>query len=115
MSVAIYSSNLVYSRHHLYPMVRAGQRYLGRFAVTGQEHDRFVFRVPSLRNIALTAPYFHDGSAATLGAAVNVMARKQLGRTLEGAEVDLVVGFLQTLTGEYGGRPLYPPAAEDEP
>jgi cytochrome c peroxidase len=88
---------------------------LGRFDITGQERDRFVFRVPSLRNVALTAPYFHDGSAATLGAAVSVMARKQLGRTLEDAEVDLLVGFLKTLTGEYGGRPLDRPAAGDEP
>ena len=88
---------------------------LGRFAVTGQERDRFVFRVPSLRNIALTAPYFHDGSAATLGAAVNVMARKQLGRTLEDAEVGLLVGFLKTLTGEYLGRPLDRPTARDKP
>jgi cytochrome c peroxidase len=88
---------------------------LGRFAITGQERDRFVFRVPSLRNVALTAPYFHDGSAATLAAAVNVMARKQLGRTLEGAEVDLLVGFLKTLTGEYLGRPLERPTAWDEP
>jgi cytochrome c peroxidase len=86
---------------------------LGRFAVTGQERDRFVFRVPSLRNIALTAPYFHDGNAATLAAAVNVMARKQLGRTLEGTEVDLLVGFLKTLSGEYLGRPLYRPTARD--
>lgn len=86
---------------------------LGRFAVTGRERDRFVFRVPSLRNIALTAPYFHDGSAATLGAAVNVMARKQLGRTLEPAEVGLIVGFLETLTGEYLGRPLDRPTNRD--
>jgi cytochrome c peroxidase len=88
---------------------------LGRFAVTGRERDRFVFRVPSLRNIALTAPYFHDGSAATLGAAVNVMARKQLGRTLEGGEVDLLVGFLKTLTGEYLSRPFDRPIAGGEP
>jgi cytochrome c peroxidase len=86
---------------------------LGRFAVTGQDRDRFVFRVPSLRNIALTAPYFHDGSAATLGAAVNVMARKQLGRTLEEAEVGLLVDFLKTLTGEYLGRSLDRPTVRD--
>jgi cytochrome c peroxidase len=88
---------------------------LGRLAITGQERDRFVFRVPSLRNVALTAPYFHDGSAATLAAAVNVMARRQLGRTLDGAEVDLLVGFLKTLTGEYLGQPLERPAARDKP
>jgi cytochrome c peroxidase len=88
---------------------------LGRFAITGQERDRFVFRVPSLRNVALTAPYFHDGSAATLATAVNVMARKQLGRTLGGTEVDLLVGFLKTLTGEYRGRRLDRSTAGDEP
>jgi cytochrome c peroxidase len=90
-------------------------RDLGRFAITGQERDRFVFRVPSLRNVALTAPYFHDGSAATLGATVSVMARKQLGRKLDDSEVDLLVGFLKTLTGEYLGRPLDRPTAGDEP
>jgi cytochrome c peroxidase len=88
---------------------------LGRFAITGEERDRFVFRVPSLRNVALTAPYFHDGRAATLEAAVTLMARKQLGRTLEDPEVDLLVGFLKTLTGEYLGRPLDRPAARAQP
>jgi cytochrome c peroxidase len=88
---------------------------LGRLAITGQERDRFVFRVPSLRNVALTAPYFHDGSATTLAAAVNVMARKQLGRTLEGREVDLIVSFLKTLTGEYLGRPLNRPTTGNDP
>jgi cytochrome c peroxidase len=73
---------------------------LGRFAVTGKEADRFVFRVPSLRNVELTAPYFHDGSAATLEDAVRVMARVQLGRPLADDDVKRVVLFLKTLTGK---------------
>jgi cytochrome c peroxidase len=79
---------------------------LGRFEVTQLAHDREVFRVPSLRNVALTAPYFHDGRAHTLKEAVATMARVQLGRRLSPQEVDLIVRFLHTLTGEFRGRPL---------
>lgn len=78
----------------------------GRFNLTRHEEDRFVFRVPSLRNVALTAPYFHDGSAATLEAAVIVMARYQLGQELEAQDRSALLAFLGTLTGEYRGRPL---------
>ena len=74
---------------------------LGRFALTGKEEDRSVFRVPSLRNVAETAPYFHDGRAATLEQAVEEMARVQLGRVLAPRESDLIVRFLHTLSGEY--------------
>lgn len=79
---------------------------LGRFTITGEETDRHVFRVPSLRNVAITAPYFHDGGVATLAEAVESMARSQLGRSLSAQDVDLIVKFLRTLTGEYRGRPL---------
>ena len=79
---------------------------LGRFTVTGEADDRFVFRVPSLRNVAVTAPYFHDGRAESLEQAVLEMARSQLGRVLTGREIELIASFLRTLTGEYGGRPL---------
>jgi len=79
---------------------------LGRFAITGNEADRLVFRVPSLRNVAITAPYFHDGSAASLPEAVKIMARVQLGRDLPDSDIDLIVKFLGTLTGEYQGRSL---------
>jgi len=72
----------------------------GRFAVTGEEGDRYVFRTPMLRNVARTAPYFHDGSAATLADAVRVMAEVQLGRTLDNADVESLVAFLESLTGE---------------
>ncbi len=79
---------------------------LGRFNVTGRDEDRHTFKVPSLRNVARTAPYFHDGSAQTLEEAVAVMARYQLGRTLSRSDVELLVKFLNTLTGEYNGQPL---------
>jgi cytochrome c peroxidase len=69
----------------------------GKFNVTAREEDRFVFRVPSLRNVARTAPYFHDGSAATLERAVLVMARYQLGRELDSGAVAQIVAFLRTL------------------
>lgn len=77
----------------------------GRFNVTKQEADKFVFKVPSLRNVALTAPYFHDGSTDTLNAAVDVMFRHQLGRTASDEDKRLIVKFLNTLTGEnLGGK-----------
>jgi cytochrome c peroxidase len=79
---------------------------LGRFTITGNADDRFVFRVPSLRNVAVTAPYFHDGRAKTLEQAIEEMARSQLGRVLSEQEIELIAGFLRTLTGEYRGRPL---------
>ncbi|WP_348757441.1 cytochrome-c peroxidase [Candidatus Methylocalor cossyra] len=84
----------------------------GRFAITQVPRDRGVFRVPSLRNVAVTAPYFHDGRAATLEEAVETMARAQLGRTLSREATGLLVQFLRTLTGEYRGRPLAAPDAE---
>jgi cytochrome c peroxidase len=79
---------------------------LGRFVITRREQDRHVFRVPSLRNVAVTPPYFHDGRTATLEEAVETMARNQLGRVLSKPDVDLIVKFLRTLTGEYRGRLL---------
>jgi cytochrome c peroxidase len=79
---------------------------LGRFTITHRDRDRHVFRVPSLRNVAATAPYFHDGRTASLAEAVEVMARSQLGRELRKEDVQAIVQFLGTLTGEYRGRPL---------
>lgn len=79
---------------------------LGRFNVTGRDEDRFVFKVPSLRNVALTPPYFHDGSAETLEQAIAVMGRYQLGRTLSHEDLDQIAQFLRTLTGVYAGAPL---------
>jgi len=79
---------------------------LGRFNVTGRPDDRHVFKVPSLRNVALTAPYFHDGSVETLAEAVSIMGRVQLGQRLSDEDVQLIVGFLHTLTGTYQGQAL---------
>jgi cytochrome c peroxidase len=72
----------------------------GRFNITKREEDLFVFKVPSLRNVALTAPYFHDASAQTLEEAVDVMFRFQLGRTAPAEDKALIVQFLRTLSGE---------------
>lgn len=72
----------------------------GRYNVTKLETDKFVFRVPSLRNVAQTAPYFHDGSAPTLPDAVRTMARYQLGRTMAEPQVESIVKFLTSLNGE---------------
>jgi cytochrome c peroxidase len=68
--------------------------------------DPAILRVPSLRNVATTAPYFHDGSAPTLQVAVRAMARAQLNSTLTDTEVDSIVAFLRTLTGVYRGKPV---------
>jgi cytochrome c peroxidase len=79
---------------------------LGRYTITHLEGDRQVFRVPSLRNVAVTPPYFHDGHASLLAEAVGIMARTQLGRELPKQDLDLIVEFLGTLTGKYQGRSL---------
>jgi len=72
----------------------------GRFNVTGRESDKYKFKVPSLRNVALTAPYFHDGTAETLHDAVRIMTRYQLGKPVNEKHVDFLVAFLESLTGE---------------
>ena len=77
-----------------------------RMNVTGREQDRYRFKVPSLRNVAITAPYFHDASAATLHAAIREVAKYQLGWPLPETDVDAIVAFLETLTGEFRGEPL---------
>ncbi len=78
----------------------ARQSDLGRFLVTGEERDRYVFRVPSLRNVELTAPYFHDGSAETLEEAVSLMIEYQVGLDANPEDVRRIVAFLESLTGE---------------
>ncbi len=73
----------------------------GREEVTGKAEDAHKYRVPTLRNVALTAPYFHNGSVKTLDEAVRVMAKTQLNKDLGKDEVDKIVAFLQALTGEF--------------
>jgi cytochrome c peroxidase len=71
----------------------------GRFEVTKQAADRYVFKVPSLRNVAMTPPYFHDGSVAALNQAVRIMADVQLGTSLSDEDLRAIVAFLGSLTG----------------
>jgi len=78
----------------------------GRFNVSKQEADRHLFKVPNLRNVEITYPYFHDGSVATLEDAVKIMARVQRGKILTDDEAEKIVAFLKTLTGEYQEKPL---------
>ncbi len=72
----------------------------GRFNITHKERDKYFFKVPSLRNVALTAPYFHDGSQQTLKGAISTMAKYQLGVSVTDEEINLIAAFLHTLTSK---------------
>jgi len=89
----------------------------GRVAVTGKDADRFNFKVPTLRNVALTYPYFHDGAAVTLGEAVDTMGRIQLGKRFTADENAKIVAFLKTLTGDQPNfkLPILPPSTDKTP
>jgi len=91
----------------------------GRFDVTGEEADRQVFKVPSLRNIAETGPYFHTGSVTMLDEAVSLMADHQLGIAVTDTQVRSIVAFLASLTGEidevYIARPELPASSATTP
>jgi cytochrome c peroxidase len=84
----------------------------GRAADTKKAEDKYVFKVPTLRNVAMTAPYFHDGSVASLTAAVRIMARVQLGASPDDKAVQDIVAFLGSLTGplpaNYATLPVLP-------
>jgi len=73
---------------------------LGRYEVTKKDEDKLSFKVPSLRNIELTAPYMHDGRVERLKEAVEIMTKYQLGRYMQDGEIDDIVEFLKTLNGE---------------
>ena len=89
----------------------------GRSAVTGKDADRFNFKVPTLRNVEMTYPYFHDGAANTLTEAVDTMGRLQLGKKFTDAENAKVVAFLKTLTGDQPSftMPILPPSTDKTP
>ena len=89
----------------------------GRAGVTGKDADRFNFKVPTLRNVELTYPYFHDGAANTLGEAVDVMGRLQLGKKFTKDETMQIVAFLKTLTGDQPSfmMPILPPSSDSTP
>ncbi len=99
----------------------AGGGDIGREAVTRRPEDRHVFRIPQLRNVALTAPYFHDGSVATLHEAVSIMGSAQLKRRFTDEEVNRIVAYLESLTGEFPliAHPrlprVIPPSAQARP
>ena len=91
----------------------------GRFAITGSPDDKFVFKVPSLRNVAKTGPYMHDGKINTLPEMVKIMARYQLGKQVTDGQVTDIVTFLNALTGDiptgYIARPKLPENGPDTP
>ncbi len=89
----------------------------GRAGVTGKDVDRMTFKVPTLRNVELTYPYFHDGEAPTLRDAVDLMGRLQLGREFSQKENDQIVAFLKTLTGDQPKlvMPILPPSSDKTP
>ena len=87
----------------------------GRFLVTGNDADRYMWRVPTLRNLVYTAPYFHNGAVKTLPDAVRVMAKLQLDKNLTDDEVTDIVAFLESLTGKFPDQtmPRLPPTPGD--
>ena len=87
----------------------------GRMEVSGATADDMVFKVPSLRNVTQTAPYFHDGSAHTIDEAVRLMGRHQLGIELSAREVNAIVAWLGSLTGEISASYIAPPALPGQP
>jgi cytochrome c peroxidase len=86
------------------------QQDQGRFAVTKRDGDRMMFKVPGLRNIAETAPYFHDGSVPTLEGAVSAMGKHQLGLDLAPDEVSAIAAWLKSLTGKLPEKYLQAPS-----
>lgn len=89
----------------------------GRIGVTGKDADRFNFKVPTLRNVELTYPYFHDGAADTLSESVDIMGRLQLGKKFTPDENAKIVAFLKTLTGDQPSfaLPILPPSSDKTP
>lgn len=92
---------------------------LGRFTVTNDDSDKMVFKVPSLRNVEKTGPYFHSGEVPTIEQAVAEMAKYQLGKELTDDEIASVVAWLKTLTGvipaDYIEQPELPPSTAETP
>ena len=86
--------------------IQSDMSVLGRFLVKKKEADVASFKTPGLRNVLITAPYFHDASARTLEDAVDVMFKYQLGRVPSEQDKTLIIKFLKTLTGEWEGKPL---------
>ncbi len=90
---------------------------VGVAGLTGKDADRMKFKVPTLRNVEMTYPYFHDGEADTLEKAVDIMGKLQVGRAYTPEEIDQIVAFLKTLTGDQPNfkLPILPPSTNDTP
>jgi cytochrome c peroxidase len=92
---------------------------VGRYNVTGREVDKKVFKVPSLRNVTKTGPYFHDGSMDTLDHAIRAMGMHQLGVALDDEQVAAITAFLESLTGtvdaSYVAKPELPASGPETP
>jgi cytochrome c peroxidase len=115
MGVAVGGS--LFQKMGLVKPYTADTETVGRYGVTGQESDRYVFKVPTLRNAELTYPYFHDGSLWDLKDAVKTMAEIQLGIPVNDEEADKIVAFLTTLTGTIPvvTIPVLPPSVASTP
>ncbi len=92
--IPVYSNGMFQAKYHF-------NKDLGLAEVTKKPEDEHLFKVPTLRNIALTAPYFHNGAVKTLDEAVKLMAKLQLDKTLSDEEIADIVAFLNALTGEF--------------
>ncbi len=90
--------NLTDSNFHRFEL--PGSTDEGRYVITGEERDRYAFRTPTLRNVAVTYPYFNNGSVEDLGEAINLMAEQMLGRELDEDTTEDMVAFMHALTGE---------------
>ena len=106
-----------FQKFGLFDTYKTTSKAEGRVAVTKQEADRMNFKVPILRNVELTYPYFHDGAAWTLEEAVETMGRLQLGRNFDKDEISKIVAFLKTLTGKQPDfkLPILPPSTNQTP
>ena len=107
----------LYQKFGVYHLYETDSKIEGRKAVTGKDTDLNVFTVPTLRNIEMTYPYFHDGAVWTLEEAVKIMGKIQLDRDFNKKEIDSIVAFLKTLTGEQPDikLPILPPSNNDTP
>ncbi|MCE9550866.1 MAG: cytochrome-c peroxidase [Betaproteobacteria bacterium] len=106
-----------FQKFGIYEAYKTTNKAEGRSAVTGRDADRFMFKVPNLRNVELTYPYFHDGAADTLEDAVDTMGRLQLGRKFTKEENAKIVAFLKSMTGKQPEfmLPILPPSTKETP
>jgi cytochrome c peroxidase len=106
-----------YQKMGIIKKYQTANQAIGLAGVTKKDSDKFIFKVPTLRNIELTYPYFHDGATTSLSDAVNIMGEIQLGRKFSSDENDKIVAFLKTLTGDAPSfdLPQLPPSVAETP